>query len=96
MADNGSNGEEATGAAGGEAMAVGCSPASLSSPMSSSGGNGGAASAAGDAFERNCSLDKFMEALDALSPDGQVLHLDKRQVCACAGRPGGLGAFFLF
>ncbi len=83
MSDKESNGEGATGAEGGEAMAVGCSPASLSSPMSSSdGGNGDAASASGG-FEPNCSLDKFMEALEALSPDGQVLHLDKRQVCGC-------------
>jgi len=90
MSDKESNGEGATAAAGGEAMAVGCSPASLSSPTSSSnGGNGDAASASGG-FEPNCSLDRLMEDLEALSPDGQMLHLDKRQVrwgvsTSCAG-----------
>ena len=59
---------------------AGCSPASLSSPMSS--GSRGASSSG--AFEPNCSLDRFMETLDALSPDGQQLHVDKRQVCGNA------------
>lgn len=63
----------------GEAMA-GCSPASLSSPMSSGSGDGDGASSNG-AFEPNLSLDKFMETLDALSPDGEQLHVHKRQVC---------------
>lgn len=86
MPDNGGNSEgttatpRAAAAAAGEAMA-GCSPASLSSPMSSGSSHGGASSGGG-AFGRNCSLDRFMETLDALSPDGQQLHLDKRQVCA--------------
>lgn len=74
------------GAAGGagEAM-LGCSPSSLNSPISSLNGSGGDGTAAGRSsstgFERNCSLDKFMETLGALSPaDGRHFHLDKRQV----------------
>lgn len=68
---------------------VGCSPASLSSPMS--GGGGGRASSGGG-FEQNYSLDKFMEALGTFSPDGQPLHLDKRQVSLCASRSASAAA----
>lgn len=80
---------EGAGAEGaGEAM-LGCSPSSLNSPMSSlngsagGDGNGAGRSSSGTGFERNCSLDKFMETLGALSPpDGRHFHLDKRQVRA--------------
>lgn len=81
MADGGRKSEGATAASReGEAM-VGCSPASLSSPLSG-GGNGGDGDGASSngAFEPECSLDRFMETLDALSPDGQQLHVNKRQV----------------
>ena len=55
----------------GQAMPTsGCSPASLNSPMSSCGSKG--------SFECG-SLEKFMEAWGALSPEGQQLA-EKRQV----------------
>ncbi|CAM9775779.1 unnamed protein product, partial [Ectocarpus sp. 12 AP-2014] len=64
---------------GREEEMVGCSPASLSSPMSGGGGSSGGRVSSGGAFEPNYSLDKFMESLGTFSPDGHPLHLDKRQ-----------------
>lgn len=53
---------------------AGYSPSSMNSPLSSCGSRGSFG-------EANSSFtDKFMEALEALSPDGQQLHLGKRQV----------------
>lgn len=70
--DDDGSAETATAAAA-EGPLVGCSPASLSSPMSSYGSRAGS-------LEQSCSLDKFMEVLETLSPDGQQLQLEKRQV----------------
>lgn len=73
MAGKGRQDDQGEEEAATEGALAGCSPASLSSPMSSYGGSRGS-------LEPSCSLDKFMEVLETLSPDGQQLQLDKRQV----------------
>ena len=73
MAGKGRHDDRGAEEAATEGALAGCSPASLTSPMSSYGGSRGS-------LEPSCSLDKFMEVLETLSPDGQQLQLDKRQV----------------
>lgn len=91
MADKRRSEGSPAGGGGGEEM-VGCSPASLSSPMS--GGGGGSRASSGGVFERNYSLDKFMETLGTFSPDGQAFHDNKRHVSLlCVGVPFALRCY---